>query len=68
MDKTAVSAGTYVPVESDFRLKNNDDEIALDANFAAQGFWRDVFIRYVRKTSAVIGFFLIIIIGIIARR
>ncbi len=66
MDKTAVSAETYVPVDSDFRLKNNADEIALDANFAAQGFWRDVFIRYVRKTSAVIGFFLIVIIGIMA--
>ena len=67
MDKIAAAgAQTYVPVDSDFRLKNNADEIALDSNFAAQGFWRDVFIRYIRKTSAVVGFFLIVIISIMA--
>ena len=31
----------YVPVESDFRLKNNAEEIGIDSNFAAQSFWKD---------------------------
>ena len=30
----------YVPVESDFRLKNNAEEIGIDSNFAAQSFWK----------------------------
>ncbi len=65
MDKTVTAQG-YVPVEADFRLKNNADEIALDTNFAAQSFWRDVLIRYFRKTSAVIGLVLIALITVMA--
>ena len=36
----------YVPVESDFRLKNNAEEIGIDSNFAAQSFWKDVLLRF----------------------
>ena len=46
---------TYVPVETDFRLKNNAEADLIDENFAAQSFWKDVFIRYFRQISAVIG-------------
>ena len=60
------AAGACVPTDADFRLKNNADEIALDTNFAAQGFWRDVLIRYFRKTSAVIGLVLIALITVMA--
>ena len=28
--------------EKDFALKHNDAEIAMDSNFAAQSFWKDV--------------------------
>ncbi len=65
MDKTVVCE-PYVPTDADFRLKNNLDEIALDTNFASQGFWKDVLIRYFRKTSAVIGLVLIVIISVMA--
>ncbi len=57
---------TYVPTDADFRLKDNAGEIAIDSNFSAQSFWRDVLIRYIRKTSAVVGLVLIILIGIMA--
>ena len=52
----------YVPTDADFRLKDNAGEITIDTNFAAQSFWKDVTLRFFRKTSAWIGLFLIIII------
>ncbi|MDO4323165.1 MAG: ABC transporter permease [Lachnospiraceae bacterium] len=65
-DHPAMAAEAYVPVDTDFRLKDNAGEIAIDTNFAAQSFWKDVLIRYFRKTSAVIGLILIVIISIMA--
>lgn len=56
----------YIPVDADFKWKNNADEIDIDENFAAQNFWKDVFIRFFRKISAVIGLALIIIITVFA--
>ncbi len=68
--KSVEAAGTpaaaYVPVEADFCLKDNAGEIAIDTNFSAQSFWRDVFIRYFRKVSAVVGLVLIIFISTMA--
>ncbi len=63
---TIGTAGAYVPVDADFQLKNNAEEIALDSNFASQGFWKDVCIRYFRNVSAVIGLAFIIIITVMA--
>ena len=48
--------------EADFTLKHNDDEIAVDSNFAAQSFWKDARIRFFRKKSAVLGLILIVFI------
>ncbi len=56
----------YVPVASDFVLKDNAGAITIDENYAAQSFWKDVFIRYFRKTSAVIGLVLIVLITLFA--
>ena len=56
----------YVPVDSDFKWKNTNKDIALDENFAAQNFWKEVFIRYFKKISAVLGLILIIVITIFA--
>ena len=56
----------YIPVDADFRLKDNAGEIAIDTNFAAQSFWRDVLIRYFKKISAVIGLVLICLITVMA--
>lgn len=56
----------YVPVESDFVLKDNAGAITIDENYAAQNFWKDVLIRYFRKFSAVLGLILIIFITIFA--
>lgn len=61
----AEAAAPYIPVDADFRLKNSD-AITIDENFAAQSFWKDVFIRFFRKVSAVIGLVLIILITVLA--
>ena len=52
--------------EADFTLKHNDDEIAVDSNFAAQSFWKDARIRFFRKKSAVLGLILIVFIVLLA--
>lgn len=56
----------YVPVDSDFCLKDNTADIEIDENFAAQSFWKDVIIRFFKKVSAVIGLLLILIITVFA--
>lgn len=66
LSAAAAAEASYIPVETDFRLKDNAGEIAIDTNFAAQSFWRDVISRYLKKTSAVIGLVLILLIGIMA--
>lgn len=65
---TVAAEGTaaYIPVDTDFKWKENAGDISIDENFVAQNFWHDVFVRFFRKTSAVIGLFLIIIISIFA--
>ncbi|MCM1187302.1 MAG: ABC transporter permease [Lachnoclostridium sp.] len=60
------TADAYIPVDADFKLKNNANEIEIDENYAAQNFWKDVFIRYFRKASAVIGLVLIVVITLLA--
>ncbi len=60
------NTAAYVPVEADFKLKNNDGTVLIDENFAAQSFWKDVFIRYFKKISAVIGLILILLISVFA--
>ena len=50
----------------DFARKHNDAELAMDSNFAAQSFWKDVRIRFFRKKSAVLGLVLIVFIVLLA--
>lgn len=67
--KTALATenrNVYIPTDSDFRLKDDAGAIAIDENFAAQSFWKDVFIRYFKKISAVLGLILIILISVMA--
>ncbi len=56
----------YVPVDSDFVLKDNAGDIDIDTNFAAQNFWKEVFIRFFRKHSAVFGLVMILFITLMA--
>lgn len=67
--KTALATenrNVYIPTDSDFRLKDDAGAIAIDENFAAQSFWKDVIIRYFKKISAVLGLILIILISVMA--
>ena len=68
MSETAVKmdAAAYVPTAKDFCLKNNTKELAIDTNFAAQSFWKEAFIRFVRKKSAMDGLILIALIVVLA--
>ena len=52
--------------EVEFARKDNAAEIAVDTNFAAQSFWKDVRIRFFRKKSAVLGLVMIMIILLLA--
>ena len=52
--------------DKEFALKHNDDEIAVDTNFAAQSFWKDAILRFFGKRSAVLGLILIIVIVLLA--
>ena len=52
--------------DKEFALKHNDDEIAVDTNFAAQSFWKDVRVRFFRKKSAVLGLILVVFIVLLA--
>lgn len=68
MRETAVNrdAAAYIPTAKDFCLKNNTKELAIDTNFAAQSFWKEAFIRFVRKKSAMVGLILIALIVVLA--
>lgn len=56
----------YTPRAEDFRLKGSGGAIEIDRNFASQNFWKEVVIRYVKKTSAMVGLVFIILITIMA--
>ena len=56
----------YVPVDTDFVLKNADGQLELDANFASQSYWKDVFVRFFRRKSAVLGMVLILLIVLLS--
>ncbi len=63
-NETAVSAentAVYVPTDEDFEFLENRD-IAIDRNFAAQGYWKGVFTRFFRKKRSVIGLVIVLII------
>ncbi len=57
---------TYVPVDSDFVLKENVGDLEIDTNFKAQSFWKEVSYRFFRKGSAVFGMIMILLITIMA--
>lgn len=61
----AAAAPAYVPVDSDFVLKDNTG-ITIDENFAAQSFWKDVRKRFFNKKSAVVGVIFILLITFFA--
>lgn len=62
----ALETPVYIPVDADFRLKHNAEGIEIDTNFMAQSFWKDVFVRYFKKVSAVAGLVLILVITLMA--
>ncbi|SFK72499.1 oligopeptide transport system permease protein [Lachnospiraceae bacterium KH1T2] len=59
------SAPEYTPEAKDFCLRNSET-IAIDNNFAAQSYWKEVVLRYVSKKSAMIGLFFIVLITVMA--
>ena len=60
------TTANYTPTAEDFRLKDSGGAIEIDRNFASQNFWKEVVIRYVKKTSAMVGLIFIILITIMA--
>lgn len=62
----AAAEPVYVPVDADFRLKGNTEDIGIDNNYAAQSYWKEVVVSFFHKKSAVVGLVLIILIIIMA--
>ncbi len=60
------AAASYVPVESDFVLKDNQDLLEIDGNYAAQSFWKDVCQRFVNKKSAVVGLVFVVLLCLLS--
>ncbi|MCR5755274.1 MAG: ABC transporter permease [Acetatifactor sp.] len=65
-DTTITNKQAYVPVDADFRLKENAAEIEVDSNFASQSFWKEVIARFWRKKSAVLGLVFVLLITFLA--
>lgn len=63
---TTTSVAAYIPADADFQLKNDQNGISIDSNFASQSFWKDVSIRFFRKRSAVIGLIFVLLITLMA--
>lgn len=62
----ALPVNTYEPVAEDFKLREDQSFLHIDENFASISFWKDVVLRYFKKTSAVIGLVLILLITVMA--
>ena len=58
----AAAVEVYIPKDEDFVFKENED-INIDKNFAAQGYWKGVAKRFFRKKRSTIG--LIIVLAVI---
>jgi len=56
----------YEVKEEDFVLKNNNEDINIDSNYASQSFWKEVRHRFFHKKSAVVGLIFIILIIVFA--
>ncbi len=60
------AVNTYVPVDTDFVLKDDLSDLEIDTNFKAQSFWKEVSYRFFRKGSAVFGMIMILLITVMA--
>ena len=59
------ASGAYVPKDEDFALDTSID-ISTDRNYASQGFWKGVAVRFFKNARAVIGLVIILVIMILA--
>ncbi len=55
----------YVPVDEDF-VPERTDHIEIDRNFASQGYWKGVAVRFFKKKRSVIGLAIILVIVVFA--
>ena len=60
------AAAIYVPVDTDFVMKENNEDLEIDTNYQAQSFWKEVSYRFFHNGSAVFGMTMILLITIMA--
>ena len=51
--------------EDDFEFQHMDEDL-IDTNFASQSFWKDAYMRFKKNKGAVISFFCILLIILLA--
>ncbi len=56
----------YIPVNSDFVLKDGNNDIEIDANFASQSFLKEVKSKFLHNKGAVTGFVFVILLTVLA--
>ena len=56
---------SYTPQAGDFEFLENNN-IEMDSNFASQGYWKGVAVRFFRKKRAVIGLIIVLLILFLA--
>ena len=56
---------TYIPKDEDFVFRQNED-INIDKNYAAQGYWKGVMKRFFRKKRSTIGLIIVLIVILFA--
>ena len=61
----AAVADVYIPKDEDFVFKENED-INIDKNFAAQGYWKGVMKRFFRKKRSTIGLIIVLLVIVFA--
>ena len=61
----AAAVEVYIPKDEDFVFKENQD-INIDRNFAAQGYWKGVMKRFFRKKRSTIGLIIVLLVIIFA--
>ena len=63
--QAAAVTDVYIPKDEDFVFKENED-INIDRNFAAQGYWKGVMKRFFRKKRSTIGLIIVLVVVLFA--
>lgn len=65
LNAAPVTEPAYIPTDEDFVFKENND-ISIDKNFASQGYWKGVLVRFFKKKRPTLGLVIVLVIIVLA--